>query len=64
MIFFCGVGILPALKSLVTMVQDVSTSGTILKNRQDACSTKMIFFCGVGILPALKSLVTMVQDVS
>ncbi|WP_445172221.1 hypothetical protein [Microcoleus sp.] len=40
------------------------TSGTILKNTQDACSTKMIFFCGVGILPALKSLVTMVQDVS
>ncbi|MEG4489673.1 cation diffusion facilitator family transporter [Microcoleus sp. D2_18a_B4] len=28
------------------------SSGTILKNRQDACSTNSEFDCGVGILPA------------
>ena len=30
------------------------TSCTILKNRQDVCSTKSEFSCGVGILPARK----------
>ncbi len=29
---------------------------TILKNRQDACSTTSAFSCGVGILPAHKKL--------
>ncbi|MEG3985363.1 cation diffusion facilitator family transporter [Microcoleus sp. T3B2] len=33
------------------------SSGTILKNRQDACSTNSEFDCGVGILPARKKLV-------
>ncbi|UNU18549.1 hypothetical protein D0A34_06380 [Microcoleus vaginatus PCC 9802] len=30
---------------------------TIVKNRQDACSTKSAFSCGVGILPAQKRLI-------
>jgi 2-polyprenyl-3-methyl-5-hydroxy-6-metoxy-1,4-benzoquinol methylase len=33
------------------------TSNTILKNRQDACSTKDKFDCGTGILPVQKRLV-------
>ncbi len=33
------------------------TSYTILKNRQDACSTGSEFSCGVGILPARKRLI-------
>jgi hypothetical protein len=33
------------------------TSCTILKNRQDACSTKSRFSCGVGILPARERLI-------
>jgi len=33
------------------------TSYTILKNRQDACSTRSEFSCGVGILPARKRLI-------
>ncbi|MEG5062634.1 ShlB/FhaC/HecB family hemolysin secretion/activation protein [Microcoleus sp. B3-A4] len=33
------------------------TSYTILKNRQDACSTRNGFSCGVGILPARKRLI-------
>ncbi|MEG4977078.1 ShlB/FhaC/HecB family hemolysin secretion/activation protein [Microcoleus sp. K4-B3] len=33
------------------------TSYTILKNRQDACSTTSEFDCGVGILPAGKRLI-------
>ncbi|MEG4494274.1 ShlB/FhaC/HecB family hemolysin secretion/activation protein [Microcoleus sp. D3_18_C4] len=33
------------------------TSYTILKNRQDACSTTSEFDCGVGILPASKRLI-------
>ncbi|MEG4272215.1 MULTISPECIES: ShlB/FhaC/HecB family hemolysin secretion/activation protein [unclassified Microcoleus] len=33
------------------------TSDTILKNRQDACSTKSEFDCGVGILPASNRLI-------
>ncbi|MEG4817987.1 ShlB/FhaC/HecB family hemolysin secretion/activation protein [Microcoleus sp. K5-D4] len=32
-------------------------SDTILKNRQDACSTGSEFSCGVGILPARKRLI-------
>ena len=30
---------------------------TIVKNRQDACSTKSAFSCGVGILPAQKRFI-------
>ncbi len=30
---------------------------TILKNRQDACSTTNKFFCGTGILPVHKKLI-------
>ncbi|MEG4171133.1 MULTISPECIES: hypothetical protein [unclassified Microcoleus] len=30
---------------------------TILKNRQDACSTKDKFSCGTGILPVQKRLI-------
>ncbi|MEG4883154.1 hypothetical protein QUB75_20470 [Microcoleus sp. K1-B6] len=33
------------------------TSCTILKNRQDACSTKDKFSCGTGILPVQKRLI-------
>ena len=33
------------------------TSDIILKNRQDACSTKSEFSCGVGILPARTRLI-------
>jgi len=33
------------------------TSCTILKNRQDACSTKSEFSCGTGILPVHKKLI-------
>ncbi|MEG4056216.1 MULTISPECIES: ShlB/FhaC/HecB family hemolysin secretion/activation protein [unclassified Microcoleus] len=33
------------------------TSYSILKNRQDACSTTSDFSCGVGILPARKRLI-------
>ncbi|MEG4881582.1 hypothetical protein QUB75_12410 [Microcoleus sp. K1-B6] len=33
------------------------TSCTILKNRQDACSTKSAFSCGTGILPVHKQLI-------
>ncbi|MEG4486767.1 MULTISPECIES: hypothetical protein [unclassified Microcoleus] len=34
------------------------TSGTILKNRQDACSTrKFTIYCGTGILPVHKKLI-------
>ncbi|MCZ0903781.1 hypothetical protein ON021_28190, partial [Microcoleus sp. HI-ES] len=30
---------------------------TILKNRQDACSTKSEFSCGTGILPVPKQII-------
>jgi hypothetical protein len=33
------------------------TSCTILKNRQDACSTKSKFSCGTGKMPVLKKLI-------
>ncbi|MEG3967763.1 hypothetical protein QUA00_09075, partial [Microcoleus sp. T2B6] len=33
------------------------TSCTILKNRQDACSTKSEFSCGTGILPVAKQVI-------
>ena len=33
------------------------TSYSILKNRQDACSTRSEFSCGVGILPARTRLI-------
>jgi hypothetical protein len=33
------------------------TSCTILKNRQDACSTRDEFYCGTGILPVHKMLI-------
>jgi len=32
-------------------------SGTILKNRQDACSTRKFTLCGTGILPVHKKLI-------
>ncbi|MEG4916783.1 hypothetical protein QUB12_27250, partial [Microcoleus sp. B7-D4] len=31
--------------------------GTIVRNRQDACSTKSEFSCGTGILPVHKKLI-------
>ncbi|MEG3972104.1 MULTISPECIES: hypothetical protein [unclassified Microcoleus] len=33
------------------------TSCTILKNRQDACSTRNFTLCGTGILPVHKRLI-------
>ncbi|WP_445247135.1 hypothetical protein [Microcoleus sp. OTE_8_concoct_300] len=33
------------------------TSCTILKNRQDACSTRKFTLCGTGILPVHKKLI-------
>jgi glyoxylase I family protein len=33
------------------------TSSTILKNRQDACSTRKFTLCGTGILPVHKKLI-------
>ncbi len=36
---------------------DRLTSCTIVKNRQDACSTKSEFSCGTGILPVPKKLI-------
>jgi len=31
------------------------TSGTVIKNRQDACSTRKLSLCGTGILPVHKA---------
>jgi hypothetical protein len=36
----------------------------MLRNRQDACSTKREFYCGVGIRAAPERLIENVQDVS
>ncbi|UNU24777.1 hypothetical protein D0A37_13915 [Microcoleus vaginatus HSN003] len=33
------------------------TSCTIVKNRQDACSTRDEFYCGTGILPVPKQVI-------
>ncbi|UNU24814.1 hypothetical protein D0A37_14115 [Microcoleus vaginatus HSN003] len=33
------------------------TSGIIVKNRQDACSTRDEFSCGTGILPVSKQVI-------
>jgi hypothetical protein len=38
------------------------TSCTIIKNRQDACSTGEEFSCGTGILPVHKRLIDNTQD--
>ncbi|UNU24493.1 hypothetical protein D0A37_12280 [Microcoleus vaginatus HSN003] len=42
-------------KDLCCLIQ--LTSCTILKNRQDVCSTKSEFSCGTGILPVHKRLI-------
>jgi hypothetical protein len=33
------------------------TSCTLLKNRQDACSTKSEFYCGTGKMPVPKQVI-------
>src|SRR6476620_3404735 len=68
--FYCGTGILPVHKKLIengatSQIIDLDfiitlqpeTICTILKNRQDACSTKSEFYCGTGILPVHKKLI-------
>jgi hypothetical protein len=45
-----------ALQGFLKMVQ-VLKAFTILKNRQDACSTKIQFSCGTGILPVSAKLI-------
>jgi hypothetical protein len=53
------VGILPARKKLIdnTTTKLKLTSCSIIKNRQDACSTGEEFYCGTGILPVHKRLI-------
>jgi hypothetical protein len=45
-----------ALQGLLKVVQ-VLKAFIILKNRQDACSTKIQFSCGTGKMPVLKKLI-------